>query len=75
MKIDQFPKDIRNHILPEPHGEMFYKCLGCEGEYGPDQLLDTCPVCGNVFLLHDRNTQYLDEIGGENGAKSLTTAR
>ena len=64
MKIDQFPKDIQKYILPEPHGEMFYKCLGCEGEYGPDQLLDTCPVCGNVFLLHDRNTQYLDEIGG-----------
>ena len=65
MKIDQFPQHIKEHILPQPHGEMFYKCLGCETEYGADRLLDTCPNCGSVFLLHDRNTQYIEEVGGK----------
>ena len=64
MKIDQFPEHIRDHIMPQPHGEMFYRCLGCKNEYGSDRLLDTCPECGSLFLLHDRNTQYIDEVGG-----------
>ena len=64
MKIDQFPEHIKDDILPKARGDMFYRCLGCENEYGSDQLLDTCPNCGSVFLLHDRNTQYIDEVGG-----------
>jgi threonine synthase len=32
MKLDQFPEDIRPLLLPEPNGEMVYRCLGCRGE-------------------------------------------
>ena len=69
MKIDQFPKDIQDYLLPEPHGEMVYRCLGCKSEYGPDQLLDTCPECSSIFLLQDKNTQYLNDIGGRKWRK------
>ncbi len=65
MKIEQFPKHIQNYLLPEPHGKMFYQCLGCQKKYEPDQLLDTCPKCGSIFLLYDANTQYINEIGGQ----------
>jgi threonine synthase len=69
VKIDQFPKDVRDYLLPEPHGQMAYRCLGCKGEYDSDRLLDTCPNCGGVFLLHDKNTQYITEVGGKKWRK------
>lgn len=65
VKIDQFPENIQKYLLPEPHGEMFYRCLGCRNEYKPDRLLDTCPECGSVFLLHDRNLPYIKEVGAK----------
>jgi threonine synthase len=65
MKIEQFPEDIRPFLLPEPTGEMFYRCLGCRSEYGIDRLLYTCPDCGSVLLLHNKDFQKLKEVGGD----------
>lgn len=52
-------------ILPEPHGQMVYACLGCKVEYDSNRLLDTCPECGNVFLLHDKNTKHIHDVPGD----------
>ncbi len=65
MKIDQFPKDIRPYLMPEPHGQMVYRCLGCNGELDIARLLYTCPDCGGVLLLHNKNMEYINEIGGK----------
>lgn len=65
MKIEQFPEDIRPHLLPETSGDMYYRCLGCRREYGIDDLLYTCPECGSVLLLEDRHFERLTEIGGK----------
>jgi threonine synthase len=65
MKIDQFPEDIRQYLIPEPDGLMYYKCLGCQGEFGIDRLLYTCPECGNVLMLHDRNFDRYNDISGQ----------
>ncbi|MFC1533750.1 threonine synthase [Thermodesulfobacteriota bacterium] len=65
MKIDQFPEDIRPHLIPEPGGPMIYRCLGCNGEFGIEHLLYTCPDCGSVLLLQDKNFNRLKDIGGE----------
>ena len=32
MKLDQFPEDIRPHLIPEPAGDMVYRCLECGAE-------------------------------------------
>ena len=64
MKIEQFPEDIRPHLLPETSGDMYYRCLGCRGEYGIDDLLYTCRECGSVLLLEDRHLERLKDIGG-----------
>ena len=71
MKIDQFPEEIRPYLLPEPRGRMVYRCLACNAEFGIDQLLYTCPECGNVLLLHDKNIQYVNELGGRKWRKIL----
>ena len=64
MKIEQFPKEIRPYLIPEPKGQMFYQCLGCDTEFGIDHLLYACPDCGSVLLLHNRNPDHLKDKGG-----------
>lgn len=64
MKIDQFPEHIRPYLLPEPQGQMFYRCLACKQEFDIAKLLYTCPHCGSVLLLHDKNIQHIKEVGG-----------
>jgi DNA-directed RNA polymerase subunit RPC12/RpoP len=56
---------IRAHLIPEPGGEVVYRCLGCHAEHGIESLLYTCPDCGQVLLLHDRRFDRLKAIDGE----------
>lgn len=64
MNLDFFPEDIKPHIIPEPKGELYYKCLGCSAEYPIEKLLYVCPECLQVLLLHDRNTSLQKKIPG-----------
>jgi threonine synthase len=64
MKIEQFPEEIRPYLIPEQKGQMYYRCLGCDTEFGIDRLLYACPDCGSVLLLHSRNQDHLKDIGG-----------
>jgi threonine synthase len=65
VKLDQFPDAIRAHLIPEPGGEVVYRCLGCHTEHGIESLLYTCPDCGQVLLLHDRRFDRLKAIDGK----------
>jgi threonine synthase len=65
VKLDQFPEDIRPHLIPQPDGELFYRCLGCRAEHGIESLLYTCPDCGKVLLIHDRRFDRLTRIDGQ----------
>ncbi len=64
LNLDIFPEEIRSHIIPEPKGELYYKCLGCDAEYGIDKLLYVCPDCNQVLLIHDRHEEQLKNISG-----------
>ena len=65
MRLDQFPEDIRPFLLPEPEGEMVYRCLGCHGELDIGRLLYTCPECGSVLMLENKNEDRLKAVGGD----------
>jgi threonine synthase len=65
VKLDEFPEEIRPHLIPKPGGEWIYRCLGCPSEHGIESLLYTCPDCGNVLLLHDRRFDRLKDLSGE----------
>jgi threonine synthase len=69
MRIDQFPEDIRPYLLPEPHGQMVYRCLGCKREYDSAQLLYTCPECDSILLLHNKNIKHIKAVGGKKWRK------
>ena len=59
MRLDQFPEDVKPFLLPEPKGEMVYRCLECHGELGIEQLLYTCPDCGSVLMLEDKQKEQI----------------
>ncbi|MDD6087958.1 MAG: pyridoxal-phosphate dependent enzyme [Desulfovibrionaceae bacterium] len=50
--------------FPAYRGKMEYECLGCGKSFPTDQLLYTCPDCGGVFLLKDRNCNELKKLSG-----------
>ena len=64
MKIEEFPTDIQSHLIPEARSGLMYRCLGCQGEHPIEKLLYTCPDCGQVLLIFDRNFSRLKEISG-----------
>jgi threonine synthase len=65
MKIDSFPDDIKDYIIPSESGQLIYICLDCEEQFDIDKLLYTCPKCGNVLLLFDDMKDRLKEIDGK----------
>jgi len=64
MKPENFPEDIRPYIIPQHRGKLIYRCLGCKLECGIEELLYTCPDCGQVLLINDLNFDRLKKISG-----------
>ena len=65
MKLHDFPKEIRDDLLPRHQGRLSYRCLGCGQEYGIDRLLYVCPDCGQMLLLYDLNSERLKKVSAE----------
>ena len=65
MKLSDFPKDILPFMMPETRNDLIYRCLGCGREHGIGTLLYTCPDCGQVLLLYDREFEKLKNIPGK----------
>jgi threonine synthase len=65
MKIDEFPLHIKNILIPKSSGELKYRCLGCERIYGIKELLYTCPECGQVVLIFDKQFERLKNTSPE----------
>ena len=65
MKLDDFPKEIRNYLMPGHKGRLIYRCLGCGREFGIDKLLYVCPECGQVLLIYDLNVDQLKNLPAE----------
>ncbi len=64
MKPQDFPEEIRPHLLPEKSGRLVYRCLGCGAVHGIENLLYTCPDCGQVLLIQDEDFERLKKVPG-----------
>jgi len=64
MKVDRFPSEVQNYVIPRISGEYIYRCLGCGGRFGIEHLLYTCPECDSVLLIEDVQWERLKEISG-----------
>jgi threonine synthase len=65
VKIEDFPKDIQDYIIPRPSGKLIYRCLGCGQEFGIEKLLYTCPSCRQVLLIYDTDRDRLKSTAGK----------
>jgi threonine synthase len=65
MKIENFPKEIQNYLIPKTSGDYVYRCLGCQSEYEIHKPLYVCPNCGKVFLIYDKNFDRFKKIDGQ----------
>ncbi len=65
MKENDFPSEIKSDLIPVPAGRLVYHCLACDREYEPDSLLYTCPDCGGVFLIEDKDQSRLSARTGQ----------
>lgn len=52
-------------VFPAYRGQMQYQCLSCNATHGIDELLYTCPKCGEVLLLKDTGFDRLKQTSGE----------
>ncbi len=50
--------------FPAYRANMQYHCLGCDSYFSVDELLYTCPKCGNVFLLENTEFDKLKDVNG-----------
>ncbi len=50
-------------LFPADRGRMEYLCLGCNARLPIENLLYTCPTCGEVLLLEDLDFDRLAEKG------------
>jgi threonine synthase len=64
MRVEDFPEEIRPYLLPQPVGELIYRCLECEETFGIESLLYTCPDCKSVLLIEDLQWDKLKERSG-----------
>ena len=62
MNPQDFPKEIKPFILPSHDSDLMYRCLGCGQWFGIKKLLYTCPDCGQVLLIYDKNFEQLKKI-------------
>ncbi|MEM5785668.1 MAG: threonine synthase [Syntrophobacteraceae bacterium] len=65
MRLEQFPSEIRSHLVPKVRGDYVYRCLACEQRFGIEELLYTCPKCDSVLLIEDSDWESLKDIPGE----------
>ncbi len=64
MNIADFPKEIQPRLLPAHEGRVVYRCLGCGGQFGIEELLYVCPECREVLLLEDLHFDRLKATAG-----------
>lgn len=53
---------MNSHNFPQYRGNLFYQCLGCGATHNIDELLYTCPQCGEVLLIEDATFDSLKKI-------------
>ncbi len=61
--------------FPDYRADMQYHCLGCDSYFSIDELLYTCPSCGEVLLLKNTEFDTLKEKSGEEWRKIFDERR
>ncbi len=60
-----FPKDIKDSLVPTYTGHVVYECVGCGAHHPIQKFLYTCPSCGSLLSLRDLSFDQLTRLGGD----------
>ncbi len=60
-----FPKDIKDALVPTYTGHVVYECIGCGAHHPIQKFLYTCPSCGSLLSLRDLAFDQLTRLGGD----------
>ncbi|MFH1057533.1 MAG: threonine synthase [Pseudomonadota bacterium] len=75
MRLEEFAPADRALVLPAVGGELEYRCLGCGQAHGIASLLYTCPACGEVLLIEDRDFGRLKARSGAEWRRAFDLRR
>jgi len=64
IQLEEYPPDIREHLIPEYTGDVVYECIECGQTFNLNQFLYTCPACKSLLRLHNRDFAALKKISG-----------
>ena len=64
IQLEEYPPDIREHLIPEYTGDVVYECIECGQTFSLNQFLYTCPACKSLLRLHNRDFVSLKKISG-----------
>lgn len=64
MRINDFAPVDRELAQVTPGGELIYECLGCGHSHGILELLYTCPDCGAVLLIEEKDFERHKAVSG-----------
>jgi len=64
MRLEDFSPVDRELAQVAPGGDLIYRCLDCGASHGIEKLLYTCPNCGAVLLIEDRDFPRLKAMSG-----------
>ncbi len=64
MRLNEFAPADRELVQLAPAGGLVYRCLGCGQHHGIEELLYTCPHCGEVLLIEDQDFDRLKATPG-----------
>ena len=64
MRPEEFAPEDQKNLLPQPGGDLVYRCLDCGSEHSIAELLYTCPSCGEVLLIEDKGFDQLKKLSG-----------
>jgi len=64
VKPQDFPETIQPYLIPQPGGDMVYRCLGCAETFAMAELHYVCPRCRQVLLIEDLQADRLQDLPG-----------
>ncbi len=64
MRVEEFPTDAPEDLIPRYRAEMVYQCIGCTHEFDIHQFLYTCPDCRSLLRIENKTFLRLLEKPG-----------
>lgn len=53
---------MEDRLIPQPQGELLYRCIECKTPFPLDRFLYVCPACGGLLRIEDPDFPRLKQV-------------